>query len=103
MVSDEIKCNVPAKTIFFVSFYLEDYTQMRSMVYASGPLSSGLYAIGDLTKERDIPINISRNTNNFYFLSNVSVLTQASNRCIVCYGDSITAQDWPNYLSLRCL
>ena len=102
MVSDELTCNVTAKSIFFVSFYLEDYTQMRSMVYASGPLSSGLYAIGDLTTEEHIPIEISRNTNNFYFLSNVSVLTQSKNRCIVCYGDSITAQDWPNYLSLRC-
>ena len=75
---------------------------MRSMVYASGPLSTGIYAIGDMTMEKDISINISRNTNNFYFLSNVSVLTESNNRCIVCYGDSITAQDWPNYLSLRC-
>ena len=75
---------------------------MRSMVYASGPLSTGIYAIGDMTDEKDIPINISRNTNNFYFLSNVSVLTEEKNRCIVCYGDSITAQDWPDYLTLRC-
>ena len=102
IVSDEIRCDVKAKTIFFVSFYLEDFTQMRSMVYASGPLSTGLYAISDFTDEKDIPINISKKTNNFYFLSNVSVLTENSNRCIVCYGDSITAQDWPNYLSLRC-
>ena len=102
MVSDEIKCDIKAKNIFFVSFYLKDYTQMRSMVYASGPLSTGIYAMGDMTEEKDISINISRNTNNFYFLSNVSVLTETDNRCIVCYGDSITAQDWPNYLALRC-
>jgi len=102
IVSDEIACEVVAKSIFFVSFYLEDYTQMRSMVYASGPLSTGIYAVSDCTMEKDIPINISRNTNNFYFLSNVSVLTKKENRCIVCYGDSITAQDWPNYLALRC-
>ena len=30
------------------------------------------------------------------------MLTDKQNRCVVCYGDSITAQDWPNYLSLRC-
>lgn len=101
IVSDEIACEVVAKSIFFVSFYLEDYTQMRSMVYASGPLSTGIYAVSDCTMEKDIPINISRNTNNFYFLSNVSVLTKKENRCIVCYGDSITAQDWPNYLALE--
>ena len=102
VVSDEIKCEIKAQSIFFVSFYLEDYTQMRSMVYASGPLSTGIYAVGDCTREKDIPINISRKTNNFYFLSNISVLTEKEHRCVVCYGDSITAQDWPNYLSLRC-
>ena len=102
VVSDEIKCEIKAQSIFFVSFYLEDYTQMRSMVYASGPLSAGIYAVGNCTTEKDIPINISRKTNNFYFLSNISVLTEKEHRCVVCYGDSITAQDWPNYLSLRC-
>ena len=102
VISDELICKVVAKSIFFVSFYLESYTQMRSMVYASGPLSTGIYAIGNMTKEKDIPINISRNTNNFYFLSNVSVYTSTKNRTVVCYGDSITAQDWPDYLTLRC-
>ena len=102
IVSDEIRCKIKAQSIFFVSFYLEDYTQMRSMVYASGPLSTGIYAIGDCTEEKDIPINISRKTNNFYFLSNISIQTDKKHRCVVCYGDSITAQDWPNYLSLRC-
>ena len=102
VVSDEIKREIKVQSIFFVSFYLEDYTQMRSMVYASGPLSTGIYAVGDCTEEKDIPINISRKTNNFYFLSNISIQTNKEHRCVVCYGDSITAQDWPNYLSLRC-
>ena len=44
----------------------------------------------------------SRRTQLFYFLSNVSVLTAPENRTIVCYGDSITAQDWPDYLMRRC-
>ena len=30
------------------------------------------------------------------------MLTDAGNRTIVCYGDSITAQDWPDCLSMRC-
>ncbi|MBQ3256853.1 MAG: lipase, partial [Oscillospiraceae bacterium] len=38
----------------------------------------------------------------FYFLSNVSVLTAEDNRAVVCYGDSITAQDWPDCLAMRC-
>lgn len=101
VVSDEVQVNVAAGSTSFVSFYLGDFTQMRSAVYTCGPLTKGLYAVGDYTYEKEIPITVSRGTNIFYFLSNVSVYTSAENRTIVCYGDSITAQDWPDYLNLR--
>ena len=101
-VSDVLSCPVEAQSTFYVSFYLEDYTQMRSVVFTSGPLSSGSYALGDQTETADFPIEISRSTHYFYFLSNVSVYTSSKNRTVVCYGDSITAQDWPDYLTLRC-
>lgn len=102
IVSDPVECPIKAGFFFKVSFYLKTFTQMRSMVYTSGPLSSGMYAIGDQTEIEDIPITISRKTSYNYFLSNVSVYTKEENRTIVCYGDSITAQDWPDYLALRC-
>ena len=102
LVSDPVECPVKAGFFFKVSFYLKTYTQMRSMVYTSGPLSGGMYAIGDQTLVEDIPITISRRTSYNYFLSNVSVYTAEENRTVVCYGDSITAQDWPDYLTLRC-
>lgn len=72
------------------------------MVFTRGPLSIGSYAIGDQTECEKFPIDISRNTHYFYFLSNVSLYTSAENRTVICYGDSITAQDWPDYLTLRC-
>ncbi|MBE5889252.1 MAG: lipase [Lachnospiraceae bacterium] len=102
MVSDPVECPIKAGFFFKVSFYLKTYTQMRSMVYTSGPLSGGMYAIGDQTEIEEIPIAISRRTSYNYFLSNISLYTKDENRTIVCYGDSITAQDWPDYLSLRC-
>lgn len=102
IVSDPVECPIKAGFFFKVSFYLKTYTQMRSMVYTSGPLSGGMYAIGDQTEIEEIPITISRRTSYNYFLSNVSVYTKEENRTIVCYGDSITAQDWPDYLTLRC-
>lgn len=101
-VSDELALTVVADEVIQVSFYLKDFTMMRSVVFACGPLSEGLYANGDETQTVNIDINTSRKTHLFYFLSNVSVYTQSENRAIVCYGDSITAQDWPDYLSLRC-
>jgi len=100
VVSDELPLEVQAGDSITVSFYLADYTEMRSSVVAIGPLSSGTYAVGDQTEIKDISIDISRKTDVFYFLSNVSILTNSVNHAVVAYGDSITAQDWPDYLTL---
>ena len=102
IVTDPLEINLRAEELIQVSFYLKDFTLMRSVVYTCGPLSEGLYANGDRTLDRDIDIITSRKTHLFYFLSNVSILTEKENRTVVCYGDSITAQDWPDFLSLRC-
>lgn len=101
-VSDELSVSLFAHENIDISFYLADFTLMRSVVFTCGPLSRGLYANGDRTHDADIDIETSRETHLFYFLSNVSVLAPSDKRTVVCYGDSITAQDWPDYLSLRC-
>ena len=102
VVSDGLQVQLNADEVIQVSFYLKDFTLMRSVVFACGPLSEGLYANGDETETIHIDVQTSRKTHLFYFLSNVSVFTQGENRAIVCYGDSITAQDWPDHLALRC-
>ena len=102
VVSDPLEMTIHKGEVIQVSFYLEDFTLMRSVVYASGPLSEGIYANGDKTENARIDILTSRKTHLFYFLSNVSVLTEEEKRAIVCYGDSITAQNWPDELALRC-
>ncbi len=103
IVTDPLRMEIKAGEVIQVSFYLADFTLMRSVVYAQGPRSQGLYANGDHTESAHIHRDISRTTHLFYFLSNVSVLTDPDNHAIVCYGDSITAQDWPDNLALRCL
>ena len=102
IVTDPLAVELIEGEVLQVSFYLKDFTLMRSVVFACGPLSEGLYANGDETENAHIGIETSRKTHLFYFLSNVSVLTDRENRAIVCYGDSITAQDWPDDLALRC-
>ena len=102
ITSDALEVKLNEGELIQVSFYLKDFTLMRSVVYACGPLSEGMYANGDETENAKIDILTSRKTHLFYFLSNVSVLTEEGNRAIVCYGDSITAQNWPDELALRC-
>jgi lysophospholipase L1-like esterase len=101
VTSDELVIPVNAGDTLLVSFYFADFTQLRSSVVTLGPLSEGLYAVGDQTLQEEIPIAISRKINTVYFLSNVSLYTDSGNRAIVCYGDSITAQAWPDDLTIR--
>ncbi|MGN0353317.1 MAG: GDSL-type esterase/lipase family protein [Roseburia sp.] len=98
--SDEIPFSVTAGSQIAVSFYLANFTQMQSAVLISGPLSHACYSLGNQTLSAELPVNESKTTNWFYFLSNIDILTSAENHAIICYGDSITAQDWPDYLSL---
>ena len=102
VISDPLTIALNEGEVVQVSFYLADFTLMRSVVYTCGPLSEGIYANGDETENPTLDIMTSRKTHLFYFLSNVSVLTAPEKRTIVCYGDSITAQNWPDELALRC-
>ena len=102
VTSDPVAVGLKAGETVQVSFYLKDFTLMRSVVFTCGKLSGGVYANGDMTETVDLDPETSRATKLNYFLSNVSVLTAPEKRCIVCYGDSITAQDWPDDLQIRC-
>lgn len=101
IVSDAIDFEVTAGSTLCVSIYFSDFTLMQSAVLITGPLSKGYFSIGDQLHTESLPWNDTKDTNWFYFLSNIDILTDAGNRAIICYGDSITAQAWPDYLTLR--
>lgn len=101
VVSDEISFEVTAGHDISVSIYFADFTLMRSAVLITGPLSKGYYSVGNFVGKAKLPMDVTRNTNWFYFLSNVEVYTESTNRAVICYGDSITSQAWPDYLTLR--
>lgn len=101
IVSDAIPFSVTAGSTLCVSIYFGDFTLMQSAVLITGPLSKGFFSMGNVTTENELPLDTSKTTNWFYFLSNIDVLTEKENHAIICYGDSITAQAWPDYLALR--
>lgn len=100
-VTDALDIDVNADDELQVSFYFGEFTEMRSSVALLGPLSKGVYTNGDQTENANLSSATTKETNQFYFLTNVSVLTEKENRAIVCFGDSITAHAWPDYLKLR--
>ena len=92
---------VKAGDTICVNLYFKDYTSMRSAVLITGPLSKGFFCLGDATHSGRLPLELTKTTNWYYFLSNIEVFTSSNNHTIMCYGDSITAQSWPDYLMLR--
>lgn len=101
--SDEIPFHVKSKEWIAVSFYVKDFTLMRSGVVITGPLSKGAYAVGNQVFSPVLPLNEMRVTNTFYFLTGVDLYTSDEKQAIVCYGDSITAQSWADYLAEICM
>lgn len=101
--SDSIKFSVKKDEFIAVSIYFADFTEMRSGVVITGPLSKGYFAVGNQMSSEALDINTSKKTNTIYFLSDVEVLTSQENRTVICFGDSITAQAWPDYLIQRTL
>jgi hypothetical protein len=66
--SDEIKLNIKKGEIIDVSFYLENFTQLTSGVLITGPLSGGKFSYGNHTLKKDLPVNLTRKTDWYYFL-----------------------------------
>lgn len=99
--SDAIAIDITAGDIVEVSIYCAECTQMNAGTLITGPLSKGKYSYGDYAECKELPIELTRNTNWFYFLNTIDILTEENNHALVCYGDSITAQSWPDYLAIR--
>lgn len=100
VVSDELYFNVKSDEYLIVTMYLKDYTNLTSGVDIIGPLSKGYFAYGDQLDKIKLDINTSKSTSWVYFLANIDIYTDNSNEAIICYGDSITSQDWPDYMLL---
>ena len=100
--SDEINFNVNAGETVEISMYFADFTQMNAGTLITGPLSKGKYSYGDFAENKTLPLDLTRNTSWFYFLNTIDILTEEQNHALICFGDSITAQSWPDYLAIRC-
>lgn len=99
--TEPIAMAVEAGSTLLVSMYLGGYTQMNAGTLVTGPLSKAEYAYGDFAEAETLPIERSRKTNWYYYLNTIDILTEEKNHAVICYGDSITAQSWPDYLALR--
>ncbi len=101
VLSDTVSFTIKAGEAIAVSLYFEDYTLMRSGILITGPLSGGYFAVGNQTENPSLNPDTSKRTNMYYFLTDIEVVADSDCKTLICYGDSITAQAWPDYLMER--
>ena len=101
--SDEINFRVKPLGKVSVSVYFENFTLMRSAVVIKGPLSKGFFSVGDCTLSSVLPLEKTRTTDTFYFFTGLDLFTDSDKRAVICYGDSIKAQSWADYLAMKCM
>lgn len=99
--SNPIEMNVKPGDDLVVSLYLKEMTHLMSGVRVNGPLSRMAFSEGDTSMMRDPgALNIT-DTDAVRLLTELDVETEDDAHAIIAYGDSITAQSWPDYLALR--
>ncbi|MCR5742723.1 MAG: lipase [Lachnospiraceae bacterium] len=91
----EVDCREGEK--IYVQFYLKQFTNMTSGVYTSGIYSAGLCSEGNFIG-KSLPAERTVASNWNYFLTDVFLKTDHTKHTIICFGDSITAQDWPDFM-----
>ena len=101
ITSDELEFELKSDEYLIVSLYIKDYINLTGGVDIMGPLSKGYFAYGDQAKDTKLDINTSMATSWVYFLSNVDIYTEEKNKAIICYGDSITSENWPDEMLLE--
>lgn len=100
IVTDEITYDMEENKYLIVSIYLREYTKLTSGVDIIGPLSKGYFAYGNHLESRKLNVNLSKSTSWVYFLADIDIYTEDENYAVICYGDSITSQDWPDDMLL---
>lgn len=101
--SDEVDYRIKRGGVMSVSFYIKDFTLMRSAVVITGPLSKGFFSVGNHTLSPVLPLDYTRSTSTFYFLTGVDLYASDECSSVITYGDSITAQSFPDYMTEECL
>lgn len=102
-VSDPIALDIVRGEDVAVSMYLGEMTELATGTEISGPLSRLWFCEGEALTAVGLPPAQTMRLDTCFFLDTVDVWTSSASRALVCFGDSITAQAWPDELALRLL
>lgn len=101
--SDEIAFETVRNGDVCVSLYIRDYAPLASGTDVTGPLSRFWFAEGNCAKDAQLSVMNRMKHDTVFFLDLVEVRSASDCEVLACFGDSITAQSWPDFLIQRCL
>ena len=100
-VSDPVDFTVCAGEEYFVSMYIKERTELRSGHWNSGAYITKYYSRGDYAGADDIPLLSYGDGGPYVYMHTIDNLTDSDCSAIIAFGDSITAQPWPDCFSRR--
>ena len=100
-VSDPVAFPVKAGEEFSVSLYFADFTQLYTGHTNNGHYIKKYYGKGDWAEAETIPLEVYGEDCPYVFLHTIDFLASDDCRAIIAFGDSITAQPWPDCFARR--
>ena len=98
IVSDPVDFAVESGKSFALTMYLDRPTELTTSVAAAGPLCGKQVAAGDFETAAELPA--VRSISSLWYRLTDAVEVETDAPVTVCFGDSITAQSWPDHLAL---
>ena len=102
-VSDEMDFEFSAGEYLCVNMYFKDFTHLVTGHSNSGSFIKRWVCDGDLCDAEDLPTVNLVDCSAYPFIHSVEAYCDEDCYTIACFGDSITAQTWPDRFSLRLL
>ncbi len=100
-VSDEMEFTVESGKEFAISLYIKEQNDLWCGHWNTNHFTKKFYGVGDYASEERIHIDAVNEGGPYVFLYQADVLSTEDTEAIIAFGDSITAQPWPDWLARR--
>ncbi len=101
VVSDPAVFPVTAGEEFDVSLYFAGFTQLLTGHSNNGYYIKKYYGKGDWAEKACVPLEEYGENGPYVFLNTIDFLSSSDCHSVIAFGDSITAQPWPDCLAHR--
>jgi len=101
VVSDPVVFKISAGQEFAVNMYFKDMTLSRTGHSNTGFHIRKYFARGNHTESIQLPLEVYGENEPYLFINTIDFLTSTDSEAIIAFGDSITAQPWPDFLAHR--